>query len=52
MLYIDDNGKARCNECCIACDKDKKSCEAYKERGRAVKREIYKAKKLEVAPNA
>lgn len=45
MFYRDENGRLHCSECCIACDRDKKTCEAYKERGRKVRRDIYKAKR-------
>lgn len=40
-----------CQECCIACEKystvkeQKAKCETRKERGRAVRRAIYKTKK-------
>ena len=35
----------KCSECCLTCGKDKKTCEARKERGRAVNRAIYKARR-------
>ena len=38
-----------CHKCCISCDKEKKQCEDYKERGRAVNKAIYRAKKNQKA---
>jgi hypothetical protein len=45
LIYIDEEGKYRCDNCCISCEEDKKTCEARKERGRRANRILYKAKK-------
>lgn len=34
-----------CQECCLSCKEDKKTCEYRKQRGRATRRMMYKAKK-------
>ncbi|MBU5424997.1 hypothetical protein KQI41_01125 [Tissierella pigra] len=34
-----------CQECCISCEKDTDICEYRKQRDRAIRRKIYKAKK-------
>lgn len=46
MIYIDEEGKTRCTDCCIGCKENQKTCEARKERGREIRRMTYKAKKL------
>lgn len=43
VYYID--GKAYCDNCCLSCDDDKKTCEAWKERRRVIRRITYQAKK-------
>ncbi|WP_158220175.1 hypothetical protein [Tissierella sp. P1] len=45
MIYIDEEGKTQCTECCLSCEENKKTCEARKERGRRANRMAYKAKK-------
>ena len=44
-LYKDENGRWQCAENCGCCDRDRKTCEAHKERVRAVRRDIYRARK-------
>lgn len=34
-----------CKKCCLSCKKDKKKCEYRKQRGRAIRRMTYRAKK-------
>lgn len=45
MIYIDKEGKYRCDNCCISCEENKKTCEARSERGRRINRLTYQAKK-------
>ncbi len=45
MIYIDDNGRMQCTECCISCNTEKRVCGARKERKRLTNRMTYRAKK-------
>lgn len=45
MRKIIEYKDIKCKECCLSCEKDKNTCEYRKQRGRAIKRWAYRAKK-------
>ncbi len=45
MRQVIEYEDIECQECCLSCKEDLKKCEYRKQRGRAIRRMTYRAKK-------